>query len=101
MERIPCARAFVQRRGRMTKKPKDRSVGPWAKDKFDALGRYLTFYTTVLKNQDHWLRGTMFVDAFAGPGLSRVRTKGRTNEPPGLFGPDPESDKAETEFLKG
>jgi hypothetical protein len=62
----------------MTKKPKDRSVGPWAKDKLDALGRYLTFYTTVLKNQDHWLRGTIFVDAFAGPGLSRVRTKGRT-----------------------
>ena len=46
-----------------------------AKDKLDALGRYLTFYTAVLKNQDHWLRGTIFVDAFAGPGLSRVRTK--------------------------
>ena len=85
----------------MTKKPKDHSVGPWAKEKLDALGQYLGFYTTVLKKQGHWLHGTIFVDAFAGPGLSRVRTKEKAAEPPGLFGPDPESDKAETEFLKG
>jgi hypothetical protein len=85
----------------MTKKPKDPGVGPWAKEKLDALGQYLGFYTTVLKKQGQWLDGTIFVDAFAGPGLSRVRTKEKANEPPGLFGPDPESDKAETEFLKG
>jgi three-Cys-motif partner protein len=85
----------------MTKKPRDQSVGPWAKEKLDALGQYLSFYTTVLKKQGHWLRGTIFVDAFAGPGLSRVRTKEKAEEPPGLFGPDPESDRAETEFLKG
>jgi three-Cys-motif partner protein len=85
----------------MTKRPKDHSVGPWAKEKLDALGQYLGFYTTVLKKQSHWLRGTIFVDAFAGPGLSRVRTNEKANEPPGLFGPDPESDKAEVEFLKG
>jgi hypothetical protein len=53
----------------MTKKPRDSTVGPWAKEKLDALGQYLGFYTTVLKNQRHWLRGTIFVDAFAGPGL--------------------------------
>ena len=47
------------------------------------------------------MHGTIFVDAFAGPGLSRVRTKEKANEPLGLFGPDPESDEAETEFLKG
>ncbi|MEY2556745.1 MAG: hypothetical protein QOE34_170, partial [Verrucomicrobiota bacterium] len=85
----------------MTKKPKDQSVGPWAKEKLDALGQYLSFYTTVLKKQGHWLRGTIFVDAFAGPGLSRVRTKEKADESPRLFGPDLESDKAETEFLKG
>jgi three-Cys-motif partner protein len=85
----------------MTRKPKDHSVGPWAKEKLDALGQYLSFYTTVLKKQGYWLRGTIFVDAFAGPGLSRVRTKEKADEPPGLFGPDPESDEAETEFLKG
>ncbi len=60
-----------------------------------------SFYTTVLKKQDRWLRGTIFVDAFAGPGLSRVRTREKAAEPPGLFGPDPESDAAEVEFLKG
>jgi three-Cys-motif partner protein len=85
----------------MTKKPKDNTVGPWAKEKLEALGQYLSFYTTVLKKQGHWLRGTIFVDAFAGPGLSRVRTREKAAEPPGLFGPDPESDAAEVEFLKG
>ena len=85
----------------MTKSAKDHSVGPWAREKLQALGQYLNFYTTVLKKQSHWLRGTIFVDAFAGPGLSRVRTKEKAAEPPGLFGPDPESDKAEAEFLKG
>lgn len=85
----------------MTKRAKDHSVGPWAREKLQALGQYLNFYTTVLKKQSHWLRGTIFVDAFAGPGLSRVRTKEKAAEPPGLFGPDPESDKAEAEFLKG
>jgi three-Cys-motif partner protein len=85
----------------MTKKPKDTGIGPWAREKLDALGEYLNFYTTVLKNQGHWLRGTLYVDAFAGPGLSRIRTKSKATEPLGLFGPDPESDQAETEFLKG
>ena len=85
----------------MTKKPKDSSVGPWAKEKLDALSRYLDFYTTVLKKQGHWLQGTIFVDAFAGPGLSRVRTKDKIASGPGLFGTDSESDTAEIEFLKG
>jgi hypothetical protein len=30
----------------MTKKRKDNTVGPWAKDKLEALGQYLSFYTT-------------------------------------------------------
>jgi three-Cys-motif partner protein len=55
----------------------------------------------VLKKRGHWLSGTLYVDAFAGPGLSRIRTNSKASEPAGLFGPDPESDKAETEFLKG
>jgi three-Cys-motif partner protein len=85
----------------MTKKPKDGSVGPWAKEKLDALGQYLGFYTKVLKKQGHWLRGTIFVDAFAGPGLSRVRTKPKSDASAGLFAIDAESDNAEIEFLKG
>ncbi len=85
----------------MTKRHNDSTVGPWAKEKLDALGQYLHYYTTVLKKQDRWLRGTIFVDAFAGPGLSRVRTKEKTEEPPGLFDRDSESDPAEIEYLKG
>jgi three-Cys-motif partner protein len=84
----------------MTKRKGD-TVGPWAKEKLEALAQYLNFYTTVLKKQGHWLRGTIYVDAFAGSGLSRVRTKEKATEPPGLFVPDPDSDAAEIEFLKG
>lgn len=52
------------------------TVGPWAREKLDALGAYLNFYTTVMKNQGKiWLKGTTFVDAFAGAGKARVRRR--------------------------
>ena len=85
----------------MTKKPKDNTVGPWAKEKLEALEQYLSFYTAVLKNQGHWLRGTIFVDAFAGPGLAHVRTKETAIVRQGLFEADQEADTAEIQFLKG
>jgi three-Cys-motif partner protein len=85
----------------MTKRPRDNSVGPWAREKLDALGQYLNFYTTVLKKQGHWLRGTIFFDAFAGPGLSRIRTKEKTPEPESLFGSGAEMGAAEIAFMKG
>jgi three-Cys-motif partner protein len=53
--------------------PRD-GVGPWAREKLDALGQYLDFYTKVLKNQ-HWCRGTIYVDAFAGTGRSKIRRR--------------------------
>jgi len=80
----------------MTKKS-DGKVGPWAKEKLEALGQYLEFYTTALKNQT-WLKGTAFVDGFAGPGLSPIRTKDKKVDGDTLFGPP---DDAEVEFLKG
>lgn len=83
----------------MTKRPRDGTVGPWAKEKLDALRQYLDFYTTVFKNQGHWLAQTVFVDAFAGPGLSRVRAKEKSAAAPDLF--DSEPDEAEIEYLKG
>jgi three-Cys-motif partner protein len=85
----------------MIKRAKDDSVGPWAREKLDALREYLNFYTTVLKNQSHWLHGTIFFDAFAGPGFSRVRTKEEPAGPVSLFGVDAETAKATAEFLKG
>lgn len=87
----------------MTKKPKD-GVGPWAKEKLDALGEYLGFYTKVLKNQGWWCKGTIYVDAFAGPGRAKVRQK----EKPASVAydmfqvdVDPETDAEAVEFLKG
>lgn len=77
------------------------TVGPWAKEKLEALGQYLSFYTTVLKNQGHWLRGTIFVDAFAGAGLAQIRTPPSSSAGPDLFGSDPELDTEEAEFVKG
>jgi three-Cys-motif partner protein len=81
----------------MTKKKKDNTVGPWAREKLDALRQYLDFYTTVLKKQGHWLRGTSFVDAFAGPGLSKIRKKEKTAAA-GLF---PEAEPGQEEYLEG
>jgi three-Cys-motif partner protein len=80
----------------MSIKKKDNSVGPWAKEKLDALRQYLNFYTTVLKKQGHWLKGTFFVDAFAGPGLSKIRKKAKAAS---LFFPEEEPEQEE--YLKG
>jgi three-Cys-motif partner protein len=49
-------------------------VGPWARDKLDALARYLDFYTKVMKNQP-WR--TLYLDAYAGGGRAIVRTGDR------------------------
>jgi three-Cys-motif partner protein len=85
----------------MTKRPTQTTVGPWAREKLDALGQYLNFYTTVLKKQGHWLRGTIFVDAFAGSGVSRVRTPEKATEAPSFFWLHPEVDGGAIQFLKG
>lgn len=62
----------------MSRKPKDTRVGPWAAEKLDALRRALSYYTTRLKKQPQWDK--IYVDAFAGPGLSEVRTRSRKPE---------------------
>lgn len=57
----------------MSKRPKDNSVGPWAVEKLESLRRGLGYWTTYLKNQPYWRK--IYIDAFAGPGLSIVRAK--------------------------
>jgi three-Cys-motif partner protein len=88
--------------GRMSKAPKERTVGPWAIDKLDALRKCLEYYTTRLKKQTQWEK--IYVDAFAGPGLSVVRTRPRELDlqQATLFG-DAGSDPVEQEevYLKG
>ena len=72
-------------------------VGPWAKEKLDALGKYLGYYTTVLKNMP-WR--TLYVDAFAGGGTAVIRAnhqKHSADSP--LFGEA--SDPEQQEFIQG
>jgi hypothetical protein len=54
-------------------------VGPWAKEKLEALERYLGFYTKVMKNQTQWR--TIYIDAFAGGGVAQVRGRRREVAP--------------------
>lgn len=74
-------------------------VGPWARDKLDALARYLEFYTKVMKNQP-WR--TLYLDAYAGGGRAIVRTCDR---PPArgadLFSDAPPIDTEIREFIDG
>jgi three-Cys-motif partner protein len=49
-------------------------VGPWAADKLDRLAKYLSAYTTIMKDQ-RWCEGFYYIDAFAGPGEHEVRKK--------------------------
>jgi three-Cys-motif partner protein len=46
-------------------------VGPWAADKLTKLGKYLAAYMTIMRKR-HW--NTVYIDAFAGAGLARVRS---------------------------
>jgi len=81
----------------MTTAPRPAEVGPWAKEKLEALERYLHYYTTVLKNQ-RWR--TLYVDAFAGGGTAKVRKKiipenNQANLLPELV------DEGQEEFIRG
>ncbi len=46
-------------------------VGPWAKEKLECLRKYLQAYTTILSRQN--FEGYFYIDAFAGPGMLKVR----------------------------
>jgi three-Cys-motif partner protein len=50
------------------------TVGPWAKDKLDRLGKYLAAYTKIMRKRE-WCEGFHYFDAFAGPGQHEVRKK--------------------------
>src|SRR5215213_6062673 len=93
----------------MSKRPKDNTVGPWAAEKLDSLERGLDYWTTYLKNKPFWQK--VYVDAFAGTGLSEVRRRPKDVTPVApkmddLFAgmvPQGGSDPVEEEvrFLKG
>lgn len=53
----------------------EKTVGPWAKQKLDALEMYLESYMQVMKHQPFTL---FYIDAFAGAGIVKVRDSGST-----------------------
>jgi hypothetical protein len=74
-------------------------VGPWARDKLDALARYLDFYTKVQKNH-HWR--TIYLDAYAGCGRAVIRAEERAaSEGPGLFDQELPINVAARELIDG
>lgn len=74
-------------------------VGPWAKEKLDALGRYLDYYTKVLKNQP-WR--TIYVDGFAGGGRAVVRAAPRPDTGSQIFFlPEDQVDVEQRELIDG
>ena len=81
----------------MKKSHSENVVGPWARQKLDALESYLAAYHEVMKNQPFKL---IYIDAFAGAGWSKVRTSGQDEAGLGLF-VDPEQEAAQDEFIEG
>lgn len=73
------------------------TVGPWAATKLDALESYLKFYGIALSKQP-FLR--VYIDAFAGACVAKVRRSNTTSEPSPFFD-DPEDTKAHAEFIFG
>jgi three-Cys-motif partner protein len=76
---------------------KEPTVGPWAKEKLDALARYLDFYTKVLKGERWRL---LYVDAFAGGGRAAIRAPDNTPPAPSLWEAE-EADADQQEFVDG
>lgn len=75
----------------MKKSHREDTVGPWAKEKLDALEKYLRFYCTVLKNSQFTL---VYVDGFAGAPVTMVRSSGDNSEAmPLLRDSDPDLDE--------
>jgi three-Cys-motif partner protein len=62
----------------------------------------LDFYTKVLKNQSHWCRGTIYVDAFAGSGRAKIRRQKGDAATAGLFDEiEPFADPEADEYVRG
>lgn len=72
-------------------------VGPWAKKKLDALEDYLRFYGTALSKKPF---ERVYIDAFAGAPVAKVRGTGGSPEPSPFFD-EPEDTAAQAEFIMG
>jgi three-Cys-motif partner protein len=81
----------------MRKDHRDNTVGPWAAAKLDALEAYLKFYGTALSKQPFT---RVYIDAFAGACITRVRGSNITTEQSPFFD-EPDDTKAQEEFILG
>jgi three-Cys-motif partner protein len=81
-----------------TKNSGPAEVGVWAKEKLDALARYLDFYTKVLKNT-RWR--TVYFDGFAGGGQAAIRQGKQSIEPLALFDNERVIEDDERELIDG
>lgn len=91
-------RELVKLLSDMPKKLQPAEVGPWAKEKLDALKRYLDFYTKVFKNNTK--HRTIYFDGFAGGGQAIIRRKNNDhNSESNLF--DENIEEEEIEFIDG
>lgn len=100
MERVSLAdsaRGDFGRVGTLKSDHRENTVGPWAKQKLDALESYLIAYMNVMKNQPFEL---VFVDAFAGSGIAKIR-KPDSKEPATEAFLEREEAEAADEFIKG
>ncbi|MGR3512069.1 MAG: three-Cys-motif partner protein TcmP [Paracoccaceae bacterium] len=91
-------RAGVDHGGTCVKKDhRENTVGPWAAAKLDALEAYLRFYGTALSKQSFT---RVYIDAFAGSCIAKVRGSGVTVEPSPFFS-EPDDTQAQEEFILG
>lgn len=81
----------------MKKDHREGTVGPWAAAKLDALEAYLNFYGTALSKQSF---RRIYIDAFAGACVTRIRGSGISAEPSPFFD-EPADHDAQEEFILG
>ena len=63
----------------MSKEPLTPEVGPWAKEKLERLRQYLDAYTKILRSFKY-ITGYVYIDAFAGTTMAKIRTKKQTEQ---------------------
>lgn len=81
----------------MKRDHRENTVGPWAAQKLDALEAYLNYYGTALKNQPFT---RVYIDAFAGSPVSKVRQTGIPPEP-SPFLDEVKDSEAQEQFILG
>lgn len=84
----------------MKKDHRENTVGPWAEAKLNALEAYLNFYGTALSKQSF---RRIYIDAFAGACVTRVRNTSVRAEPAPFFDEEEstEDPQAQEQFIAG